>query len=385
MRKNSDFLRDDIVRIIQKKLNGAELTATEQLNLANWLGENEGNRKFLNELLVPEKLAASLLQYAQVDTQNQLKRFKLKLTKETQLERLHRIIASVAAMIILGAGITLWMTNFRNADPEVGKEEHLTEDVLPGYNQAILMLSNGEEITLDTSKAGLVVRQGDLSYTDGVLVNSNKAAHAVLKTPRGGQYQLTLSDGTKVWLNADSEIHYPIEFGSSFREVKLIGEAYFEVTKNTGRPFVIFTEKQSVKVLGTEFSVKAYGHNEYTTLVEGKVEVNDSFNGKEYVLEPGYQVVFNGEQSSVRPVSIDDYTGWKDGKIIGTAVLLSSLLPEIERWYDIRFSFSEKDIHKERGYVHINRDEPLSSVLDALALTYDVKFKIQGKEVYIGQ
>lgn len=163
------------------------------------------------------------------------------------------------------------------------------DDIAPGGNKAMITLDDGTHVELDESKAGIVVSDST-SYTDGTALNINKTRYATLTTPRGGQYQIKLADGTNVWLNTSSSLKYPIEFGDSVRKVELSGEA-FEVSKNEKVPFIVATKEQSATVLGTEFNISNYEeqHGVFTTLISGSVEIENSSTKKKIKLSPDQQ------------------------------------------------------------------------------------------------
>lgn len=280
----------------------------------------------------------------------------------------------------------------------VSKEPKLvqgtTNDIAPGGNKATLVLDNGSSISLSPSQDGIVISSGDIKYANGEnlgldsgfhkrnTTQKKKLQYAFLSTPKGGQYQVTLSDGTKVWLNAESKLKYPIRFSSDKREVELDGEAYFDVSKSldthTGErlPFIVKTRQQEVEVLGTAFNVNAYIDNAYikTTLVEGMVQVKVDDTQFKTVLQPNYQTVLMNNQLTTYPANIAAETSWKSGIFDFTGKTLPEVLKQLQRWYDLDIQYSG-DVPEMKFWGRIYRNNNLSDVLKILE-SAQVKFHI---------
>lgn len=291
---------------------------------------------------------------------------------------------SVAAAVLLLFGASYYLLTEKEIDGSVRKTQVL--DFEPGKNRAYITLSSGEHLDLDSSQSSLITKDGRYTYGDGTeLLSFTEAEFATVQTPRAGHYQVYLPDGTKVWLNAESSIKYPTTFEADKRRVILKGEAYFDVVHKPDQPFEIQTAEQEIRVLGTQFSVRAYDKVEYTTLISGKVEVWGAHSARKITLEPGSQALLDKDGVHIREVNVEEYIGWIQGRIIGMPISLKSLIPDIERWYDVNFSHNDFSGLEEKAYININRNENLSTVLKALEATYEVKFNIRGKEVNISK
>lgn len=289
--------------------------------------------------------------------------------------------AAAAVLLFFGASYYLLVEKGIDSVPKA----HFS-DFEPGKNRAYITLSSGEHLDLDSSQASLITKDGRYTYGDGTeLLSFTEAEFATVQTPRAGHYQIYLPDGTGVWLNSESSIEYPTRFETDKRQVILKGEAYFDVAHKPDQPFVIQTPEQEIKVLGTKFSVRAYDKVEYTTLISGKVEVRSSHSTRQYTLEPGKQALLDKDGIHIREVNVEEYIGWMQGRIVGMPISLKRLIPEIERWYDVNFSYNDSSGLEEKAYININRNENLSTVLKALEATYEVKFNIRGKEVNISK
>jgi ferric-dicitrate binding protein FerR (iron transport regulator) len=265
-------------------------------------------------------------------------------------------------------------------------------DLAPGANKAVLTLANGASIILDSAQNGALTTQGNTKILklNGMLTyeDSSKASSAVLyntiSTPRGGQYQLVLADGSKVWLNAASSLRFPAAFTGKERKVELMGEGYFEVAKNASMPFKVEVNGMEVEVLGTHFNINSY-HDEpaiRTTLLEGSVKINK--NNTTSLLKPGQQAEVNsaGEVRIINDADIDAAVAWKDGKFQFDRADIYAIMRQIARWYDVDVEYKGATIISHFGGT-ISRNVNLSQVLKMLHLTGEVKFEINGRKIMV--
>lgn len=258
------------------------------------------------------------------------------------------------------------------------------KDIGPGGNKAYITFSNGLQVELDSAQSGLVTRNGKYSYTDGEELTVQHMESATVRTPVGGTYQITLPDGTKAWLNAASALTYPTQFDKERREVILEGEGYFEVSKDPNRPFIVTTKSQKVQVLGTRFNINAYNDEvaSKTTLVEGSVRVSAT-NTKHVTLNPNEQAVYVNGMAKVVAVDASEYISWTKGEIVLTNLHLPEVLRQLERWYDVRFEYSDKGLSDKTVFGVLDRSLPLSDILKSLEKSYNIKFKREGRRVNI--
>ncbi|HRE53004.1 MAG TPA: DUF4974 domain-containing protein [Flavitalea sp.] len=288
-----------------------------------------------------------------------------------------------AAMILLviGAGVYFYYAQ----NPALPQEQETItvqkaprqHDVAPGYDKAILTLSNGEQVALDETNTTVISDGGVVINKDkGALVygKTNIVAYNTMTTPRGGQYRLTLPDGTQIWLNAASSITYPTAFVGPERKVEITGEVYFEVAKNEKMPFKVkLRDETEIRVLGTHFNVNAYADEPLvrTTLLEGSVMINNS------VLKPG-QAYSNGK---VTEADTEAAVGWKNGVFIFNRDNLTSVMRQLSRWYDVDVEY-QGSLASRTFSGKIKRDLGLLDLLDGLKST-DVRFKIEGKKLIV--
>lgn len=274
----------------------------------------------------------------------------------------------------------------------------VAQDVTPGGNKAILTLADGHSINLSDAANGSVAEQGGIAITkaaDGKLVYTIKdqtesaaVSYNTIATPVGGQYQVNLPDGTRVWLNAASSIKFPSSFAKlKEREVQLSGEAYFEVVHNEKMPFIVKTKSQEVLVLGTHFNVNSYDDESVTrtTLLQGAVlarKLNFRGDNKDHVLlKSGQQAVLD-KSFTVKPVDVEEVTAWKDGNFLFNDTDLKDIMKQLSRWYDVSVDYDE--IPQNRTFSgFISRSVNLSKVLKQLEFTGNIQFKIENKTIKI--
>jgi ferric-dicitrate binding protein FerR (iron transport regulator) len=320
---------------------------------------------------------------------------------------IRRIAAAALIGLILTGGLYLAITISRGKSmrekavagskvrPSVGN------DVLPGKEKAILTLADGSTVSLDDAKNGTLTQQGTtkvlkldgkLSYeaSGGKLSATNQIPYNSIATPRGGQYQVVLPDGSRVWLNAASSLRFPTAFSGKERRVEVRGEAYFEVAKNASMPFTVAILSAAggseVQVLGTHFNINAYDDDALlkTTLLEGSVKF---VNGDEaMVLNPGEQsqLARNGQLNISDRIDVSEVMAWKNGLFHFEGSDITTVMKQLSRWYDVDIVYGEKMV-PDLFHAEIPRNTNLSDVLKALALTGKVEFKVEDKKIIVNQ
>lgn len=296
-----------------------------------------------------------------------------------------RIIWSIAAMLLLVLSIGLYFQTNKPEQQIIAKKEQVKPDIAPGGNKAILTLADGSRIMLDDAFNGKIATQSDITITkpaSGQVVYSISASHQeagsviynTIATPRGGQYQINLPDGTKVWLNAASQLRFPTTFKGDERKVELTGEAYFEVAKNRRMPFKVVSGDQTVEVLGTHFNINAYEDeaSKKTTLIEGSVKVSQ-FNDSQ-ILGPGQQAKVTNS-ITVTNVDTEEVLAWRNGYFIFSNENIQSVMRKISRWYDVDIEY-QGNLSQKQLWGSVSKFGNISEVLDILELTGAVHFKI---------
>lgn len=265
----------------------------------------------------------------------------------------------------------------------------------PGGIKARLILGNGQVVELGLGGqqipgsveriVGEERREG-LKYLPIDTIEAVEEMH-ILQVPLGGFYKLQLSDGTKVWLNAGTELRYPVQFTGKKREVSLKGEGYFEVTENRDKCFQVHLDDASITVLGTSFNVSAYPEEKgiFTTLVNGKVRFQRNNSPEEVMLHPGEQCVMDKAEGSTSVSEVDTglYTAWLNGRFVFRDMPLEAIMRQLERWYDFRIVYLQPEIKQEQFRGVIQRDSKIEDVFRAIELTTEVKFQIEGKKVTV--
>jgi len=307
-------------------------------------------------------------------------------------------IAATAAFVI---PMSLYIYQRNQVKPV---STQLITKITPGGNKAVLTLANGSKISLTDVKNGEVANQSGIKITksrDSQLVYQQSAVSSTAKeitynmieTPKGGQFQLILSDGTKVWLNAASSLRYPSAFGRGDRKVELVGEAYFEVAKNAAKPFLVSSSKQVVQVLGTHFNINAYTNEPVvsTTLLEGSVKVISPFTNTYKIIKPGQQSIIHRDDTNntgikVKNIDPDEAVAWKNGYFMFEKEGLASILRKVSRWYDVEIENPQGDkLDKLLFSGTLSKYSDVTKVLRKLELTESVHFKIIGRRIIVMQ
>lgn len=260
-------------------------------------------------------------------------------------------------------------------------------DIQPGGNRAILTFDDADTVNLSAEQAGIVVGD-EITYTDGTAVevadvkpqeHQRSTRLMTIATPRGGTYRVTLSDGTKVWLNAASKLTYPERFKDVNRTVKLEGEAFFEVAK--GSPFLVKSRDQVITVLGTSFNVSSYEDEPaiMTTLVTGRIKIADTLNGQGLTMQPGQQAIKGmGDNFHLKKADVSAALAWKNGLFLFQDADVEVIMRQLARWYDVDFEFEgRKPNLKLWGEVH--RDVNAAQALEILTY-FKLKYRVETKD-----
>lgn len=306
---------------------------------------------------------------------------------QTPWLRLHTI-KLIAAALICTLAVSFWFLkpNDRNPPP-------VAKAVKPGTRAAILQIEGAEPIYLDDQSDGQLKSNAAITIqkiAGGILQYANeekdvtRVVENTLSIPRGGQYQVRLSDGTIVWLNSETTLSYPSRFSGSERRVKIIGEAYFDVKKDPARPFIVVSKDLDVRVTGTEFNISAYpgAPENTTTLVEGGVDiyVADQLQMK---LRPGQQAY--GTSSLMRKRNVDalDVASWKNGYFSFQYETLESVMDEVSRWYDIDYKIIGQPVHPDKLGGTFSREKSLDELLSYIEQLINVKITRKERSVII--
>ncbi|MFC7525694.1 FecR domain-containing protein [Parapedobacter sp. GCM10030251] len=246
-----------------------------------------------------------------------------------------------------------------------------TTDILPGGNRAMLTLADGKTIALSEAEAGIIIHDDQVTYTDRskqiARLSPDAVGYMVLATPNGGTYQVTLPDGTEVWLNAASELTYPLRFFGTERVVTISGEAYFSVAKNAQNPFKVISKQQEIQVLGTAFNVSAYADEPETktTLVQGGVQIRNVQSGAINRLLPNEQSVVHASSTEIQQVDAEPYIAWKNGYFYFKHTPFEEVMRQLARWYDVEVIY-RGEVPQEAFSGKMGRELTLNAALKLL-------------------
>ncbi len=372
--------------VIWKNLHGVQLPE-EQAEFEDWLKADVRNEQFFKTLKNNYDKEQDDVKVESVEKAWSQLHSKLKQRKQRTLTKWLKVAAAVAIPLVLGVSV-LYVANKMTTAPV-----ELSEDVSPGQSKAFLELDNGQTIVLESTKRTVIQDDaGSVIGTDSLHIlkydineEVEKVVYNTIRVPRGGEYQLELSDGTKVWLNSETTMKFPVNFIGQTREVELEGEALFEVTKNQEKPFMVHPDESTIKVLGTTFNVMCYPDDleEETTLVEGSVaiEADDDV----VILEPGEQcqLASHDHKLRVRDVDTDIYTAWRNGVFVFDNQDLETILRKVSRWYDVEVTFEN---HEDKDIVfrgNLPRYSEWTELLKVFESSSDVDLVLEGRNLIV--
>ena len=380
----------EIARIIQKSLKG-KLSESEERQLSGWRKVSDQNERAFQRMISEDFYTIGMEKLEMYDSRVAYGRF---LQKKYQQRRKRRFLINMArvAAVALPFVIALVLYVGLNREEEQMVRPSLASNILPGTSKAVLTLANGQMIplgkeatdsTIITDGTQISASGSGVTYASGV--ESESVVYNKLEIPRGGEFCLTLSDGTRVWLNSETSIQYPVAFGAKERRVFVQGEAYFEVAKDAKKPFTVQFMSSSVTVLGTSFNIRAYPEEKrsQTTLAEGSVRIYSP--GSSMLLKPGEQAevsALSGEMVK-QEVEVKKFTSWKDGRFVFEQQPLEDIMRTLERWYDIRVIFKDEGAKRISLLGNMKRYGDFSQVMKMLQMTGDVRFELHGNDVYI--
>ena len=382
-----------LARIIAASLRG-KANDEEQRTLREWLSVSTRNKKIYDEFKDGKRLEQKIVESQQINWKNDYQHFITKRQRTRKNRRIKTIIryAAILTLPLVAAGIFLLQKNDRQAIVSI------SEVIKPGEHKAVLITGGGERITLSDSTLSPIQEQ------NGMIVNvmNNKVFYTLpedslctqespifntLQIPRGGEYFLTLADGTEVWLNAETEIRYPVQFTGNKRVVYLDGEAYFTVAPDKKKPFTVVSTHASVSVLGTQFNFRAYPDEQdvQTTLVSGSVIMQSEKYKQQIKLVPGEQGVLEKRSANLTKQEVNTYlyTAWKDGRFAFRDARLEDLFNILARWYDLSIFYQSPEAKDIRFTGDLNKTDDFKSILKIIEQNERVTFTVNQHTVFI--
>lgn len=374
-----------IERLIAKYLSGT-LSEEEAGVLRRWVGQSPEREARLRSLQERNDFVLKYRRYAAVDSENAKHRFVRSVRRRIGWVTPRRVIY-YAAVVLPFVALSIWFA--QKEEPEV--PGFTLSEVTPGATQAILLMDNGTElaltgqgertIALDDSLSAQM-EDGAITYSSSVASKSKVESHTIV-VPRGGEYRITLSDGTRVHINADSKLRFPVAFTGHERVVQLSGEAFFEVAPSSECPFIVEVGTTRVRQYGTTFNINAYGANPEVVLVTGSIGVTPE-GGEEVALVPG-QLAVCGEQIAVSDIDVRPYIEWTQGRFTFDNERLADIVPDLVRWYDVEIAILDETVADMRFTGSVGRDETIEHIMNAISYTQDVRVTVKGNKIEISK
>lgn len=382
---------ENIVQLIQLYLTG-DLSEEEKVKLEDWIHGDSSRKRLFDEICEERNVARDLEVYERVNKESAWEkvvcRGNIKLQHSPRRLGWYRWVAAVMLPVMVAAGY--FIREMKRDSLQQGVE---IASIEPGKSKAILRLGNNR--VLEITKE----RETHVDVAEGIAATNNssgmiypeqvatgKTEYNVLEIPRGGEYTVTLSDGTVVHLNSGSELRYPVAFGAERREVFLSGEGYFEVVKDSVRPFFVNADKLKIRVYGTSFNVNTYDlENIQTVLVEGKIGIQTMNMNTEYMVKPGQLALYNQEKGTMEILNVDvlPYVAWKDHEFMFDDESLEKIMNRLSLWYDVDVFFQTASLKQLHFTGHLGRYDDISHILDAISGVTQVKFSVKGRTIIV--
>ncbi len=379
----------DIAVLVGKYL-ADNLTEEERSLLEEWIALSERNRRWFQRVTDEKYRTWKGSNVRLVDVERGWQDLQSKRSKKAG-KRLWVRWCRYAAILVLPLLVGIIIYRYTE-EPQV--EE--TTTITSGTSKARLILANGTSISLEQQQKRVVeeengtridLQQQQVVYENAISDEYEELVYNELVIPRGGEYSLTLSDGTVVYMNADSKLRFPVKFDRNLRMVELEGEAYFKVQRNEKVPFIVKTSQISVQVLGTEFNVSAYAEELViqTTLVSGAVKVFSEDEKESVILRPGEQAEFSRitHEIQLETVDVSYVTAWKDGRLRFQEKPLFEIMKNVARWYDVEIIYEDEEVKYYPFGCNFNRMATIESLLQIFEATGTIETRVQGRKIWI--
>ena len=380
--------RLDIAQLIAEELTGT-IDEKDRVVLARWLDEDERHREEYADIL--ESLKTGNEAWKDQERGRQLMESRWGAVKSHTVQKTGRWItwSKYAAVIVLFVSIGIfWLVNEEKQEVENGTVAQIEH----GSMKAQLVLANGKKVDLrpetslqleEVGGTRILTSDNRIKYSgkDSLAGQSAEVKYNTLIVPRGGEFSLELADGTRVWLNAESRLRYPVAFTGKERKVEMEGEVYFEVAKNKEKPFIVTVNGVDIRVLGTSFNVSAYQEEVVTTLVEGKVQLKKG--NEQVILSPNQQAIWSDDEFRVKQVDARNYVLWKEGIFYFEDVDLETILDDMARWYNVNVFYMNPVLKEMKFSVEIRRYGDINEILRRIGQTKRVKFEIKDRTINV--
>ena len=380
--------RLDIAQLIAEELTGT-IDEKDRVVLARWLDEDERHREEYADIL--ESLKTGNEAWKDQERGRQLMESRWGAVKSHTVQKTGRWItwSKYAAVIVLFVSIGIFgLVNEEKQEVENGTVAQIEH----GSMKAQLVLANGKKVDLrpetslqleEVGGTRILTSDDRVKYSgkDSLAGQLAEVKYNTLIVPRGGEFSLELADGTRVWLNAESRLRYPVAFTGKERKVEMEGEVYFEVAKNKEKPFIVTVNGVDIRVLGTSFNVSAYQEDVVTTLVEGKVQLKKG--NEQVILSPNQQAIWSDDEFRVKQVDARNYVLWKEGIFYFEDVDLETILDDMARWYNVNVFYMNPALKEMKFSVEIRRYGDINEILRRIGQTKRVKFEIKDRTINV--
>lgn len=374
-----------IAGLIQKFLNG-QLTEEEQEQLDAWLNSNSQNKKFLESFREAKHIEDDLAIFRQLDANKAWKKLNEKKGKGSRSFKRWSLGMAASIVFLMGSFI-LWRVALSPLESE-NKQVAISkkQDVEPATSGAVLVLADGTKVSLNDDSTKSLAKNNNLIGNSNELVVKESdqpipLQYNLLIVPKASFYKMTLADGTKVWVNALSQLKFPAQFSAKERRVILEGEAYFEVTPKRDQPFIVESKGNEIEVLGTHFNINAYSDQIRTTLSEGRVMVRQ--NDQRVELHPGEYAASYKDNLIKGKADLAHDLAWHNNEFYFKKETIKNIAHQLSRWYGLDVTF-RGNVQLDKEYTgSIERDVKLSQVLEMLSYVSDLKFEVEGKKLII--
>jgi len=389
MEKDPGISIEAKVRRIKAYLDGA-LTSEEEVDFLRWVNASEANRVLLDRIQDEQILLNKIRFRERNNKERSWNNIQKKVRKRPGgFIRFMRYAAVLVAIVLIGVAV------YRVVDCRKTGKLLVQEHSLPvrGGCKAFLDLANGERFVLDSASEmtarveGAVIR----SVEQGTVIVNERGVDSMVKVPeynrlvvpRGGEYKIVLADGSRVWINSQSVVEFPSRFAGNERRVKLTGEAYFEVSRDVEKPFIVEIGNKEIEVLGTSFNVNDYDGRFTATLVTGRVKVR--VEEENYILDPSMQICMEHGGIVLRDVDTREFTAWKDGLFVFKKQKLRDVLTTLARWYDLDVFYQNEELKDLHFTGTIERHNDVVEVVKFLEKTDMVRFTINGRTLIVSK
>lgn len=376
-------MTSDEEKIIEKYLSNEALSQEEQKTLHKWM-QDEGKRRRFVEFQRIRSAIYALGVDKLIDTEKSWDKLNQQLGAHKR--NLRFLPYAAAAIMVIGLGISWGVLTHRHErnTPTLP----ISQQVVPGQKQAILTLSTGQQVVLSDSLSPMLEKNGTTIHNTGCQLVYNPTdtsqiqVYNTVTVPRGGEYKLVLSDGSIIWVNSESEITYPVTFSANKREITLKGEAFFEIQKDSKRPFIVKTNQFDIRVTGTQFNVRSYPQDvPSATLTEGSIQLEQSNHITHLV--PGQQASLINGEIQIQKVDLEEAVAWRYEAFCFKQRPLESLLNEIARWYDIEIFYQNNEVRNYHFTAWFRRSTPIQELINILEKTEQIKLELKGKTLTV--